>query len=77
MYTIYSKPNCPFCDKAKNLLKMKGEEFEFLTLGVDYSREDLIEKIQSNYGVIPRTMPQIIKGDKYIGGYAELEALLK
>lgn len=77
MYTIYSKPNCPFCDKAKNLLKMKGEEFEFLTLGVDYSREDLIEKIQSSYGVIPRTMPQILKGEEYIGGYTELEASLK
>ena len=24
---VWSKDNCPFCDQAKNLLKMKGIEF--------------------------------------------------
>ena len=27
MYTVYSKPNCTFCDQAKSLLKAKGLEF--------------------------------------------------
>ena len=28
MLTVYSKANCPFCDQAKNLLKLKNIEFE-------------------------------------------------
>ena len=27
MLTVYSKANCPFCDKAKNLLRLKGIEY--------------------------------------------------
>ena len=76
MYTIYSKPNCPFCDKAKMLLELKGEAFETLTLGEDYEREYLVEHVFTNYGVMPRSMPQIVNGDTYIGGYTELKELL-
>ena len=26
--TVWSKDNCPYCDQAKSLLKMKGIEYE-------------------------------------------------
>ncbi|CAB4129182.1 GrxC Glutaredoxin and related proteins [uncultured Caudovirales phage] len=28
MITVYSKNNCPFCVQAKNLLELKGIEFQ-------------------------------------------------
>jgi glutaredoxin len=71
MYTIYTKDNCPFCDKAKNLLNQKGIQFNTIKLGTDITREQLLEKIPS-----ARTMPQIMMGETLIGGYKELESSL-
>lgn len=32
MYTLYSKQNCPGCDKAKNLLALKGKKFKIVEI---------------------------------------------
>lgn len=77
MITIYGKDNCTYCDQAVNLCKQKGVEFTYKKLGVDITREELIDKIDS-YGYLARTMPQIVDetGCCYIGGFAELKAKL-
>ena len=54
MIEIWSKPQCPFCDKAENLCKQKNLEYKKHMLDVDYSREDLFTKFPS-----ARTFPQI------------------
>ena len=67
--TIYSKPNCVFCDKAKSMVKNLGFEYEEKMFGKDFSTPDeLFEAV----GKQVRTMPQIIIDDKHIGGYNEL-----
>ena len=67
--TIYSKPNCTFCVKAKNLVKSLGLEYEEKMFGIDFKTPDeLFEAV----GKQVRTMPQIIIDDKHIGGYNEL-----
>lgn len=76
-YVIYGKENCPFCERAKALLTQKGLEFTYLTLGVDYTREELLEMAPD-----ARTVPQIWTVDgydlnQYIGGYTELEKSFK
>lgn len=71
MFTIYTKDNCTYCDQAKNLLRAKGIPFETLKLGEDVSREELLAKIPT-----ARTMPQILKDDKLVGGYTELKQML-
>ena len=68
MYTIYTKDNCTYCDQAKNLLTQKGINFEALKLGVDITRDELLEKIPT-----ARTMPQIMMGDRLVGGFTELK----
>jgi glutaredoxin len=68
---IYSKDNCPYCDKAKNLLEMKSMEFEEYKLDKDFSREEILEWFS---GV--KTFPIITLDKKYIGGYNELYDLL-
>jgi glutaredoxin len=68
---MYSKDNCAFCDKAKNLLKMKAIEFIEYKLGKDFDRDTLLEQFPE-----ARTFPVITLDKKYIGGYNELYDLL-
>lgn len=77
---IWTKVNCGFCVKAKNLLSQNGVKFtEFvidngneLSLNeqqVRVTREQLLEKAPA-----ARTVPQIWLNGNYIGGYTELAA---
>ncbi len=69
--TIYSTTYCPYCVKAKNLLKQKGTEFEEINIETDSNLKDLmIEKTNGR-----KTVPQIFIGEKHIGGFDDLYAL--
>ena len=72
-FTIYGKPNCKFCDQAKITLSMKGLTFIYQEIGKDLTREELIDKCPAPV----RSVPQIFCGSEYVGGYEELEALLR
>ena len=64
--TIYSKPNCVFCDKAKSLVKGLDLVYEEKMFGKDFNTVD------EAVGKQVRTMPQILIDDKLIGGYNQL-----
>ena len=67
--TIYSKPNCTFCDKSKALVKGLGLTYEEKMFGKDFnSPEELYEAV----GKQVRTMPQIKIDGELIGGYNQL-----
>jgi glutaredoxin len=70
--TVWSKDNCPFCDQAKNLLKMKGIEFEEKKIGHGYTKEQLLEAVPT-----ARTVPQIFLDEELIGGFTELKKHLQ
>jgi len=68
MITVYSKNHCPFCDKAKALLKLKG---------VDYTEIKIDEDQQAREFVLSqghRTVPQIYRNGELLveGGYQGL-----
>lgn len=65
---VWSKNQCPFCDQAKNLLKMKGIEYEERNVSTDYTKEQLLEAVPT-----ARTVPQIFLGEELIGGFTELK----
>lgn len=74
-YIVYGKPNCPFCDKAKNLLESKGKEYVYVDVS---ENQDAYNYLVSN-GF--RSVPQVfLKGKSddstlvHVGGY---EGLLK
>ena len=67
--TIYSKPNCVFCDKAKAMVKNLDLTYEEKMFGKDFKTPD---ELYEAVGKQVRTMPQIIIDDKHIGGYNEL-----
>lgn len=69
--TIFTKPGCPFCAKAKHLLNDKGISYEEIVLGRDASTV-AVRAITGK-----TTAPQVFIGGKYIGGSEELEAYLK
>jgi glutaredoxin 3 len=67
MITVYSKNNCPFCDRAKALLESKGIPFETVMMeDQPDAREFLMEQ-----GL--RSVPQIFKDGVLLpGGYQGL-----
>jgi glutaredoxin len=69
---IWSKNTCPFCDQAKNLLKLKGIEFEERNISTDWTREQLLEAVPN-----ARTVPQIFLDEQLIGGFTELRKHLQ
>ena len=69
---VWSKNACPFCDQAKNLLKLKGIEFEERNISTDWTREQLLEAVPN-----ARTVPQIFLDEELIGGFTELRKHLQ
>lgn len=68
---VWSKNQCPYCDQAKNLLKMKGIEFEERNINKDFTKEQLLEAVPT-----ARTVPQIFLDGELVGGFTELRAKL-
>lgn len=71
MITVYSKKNCPFCDQAKALLKLKGKEFTEVKIDEDpQAREFVLSRGH-------RTVPQIYKDGELLveGGFQGLKLL--
>jgi glutaredoxin len=64
---VWSKQNCPYCVKAKYLLKLKSYEYEERVIGEGWTREQLLEAVPT-----ARTVPQIFIGEELVGGYDQL-----
>lgn len=69
MITIYSKNNCPFCVKAKNLLTIKGVDFEEVKIDENPEARDFV--LAEGH----RSVPQIYRDGKLLveGGFQGLE----
>ncbi len=67
---IYSTAFCPYCDRAKSLLKRKGVEYE--EIRIDQDRERMVEMMERSQR---RTVPQIFIGDVHVGGFDDMSEL--
>ena len=67
---VYTWSNCPYCVRAKDLLKKKGVAFEEIDLD---GKDSELMALRERTGL--RTVPQIFIGDTMIGGFNELAAL--
>ena len=72
MLDVYTRPTCIWCIRAKELLNSKGIPFKNLDINDDEFRKELNEKAP---GI--KTIPQIFKDGKRIGGYEDLVEYLK
>lgn len=69
---VWSKNQCTFCEQAKNLLKMKGIEYEERNINKDWTKEQLLEVVPT-----ARTLPQIFIDNELVGGFQELKKRLE
>jgi len=70
---LYTTPICPYCVRAKSLLKKKGADFEEVDVFMDMQAREEMEKLTGG----ARSVPQIFIGDTHVGGCDELYALEK
>jgi glutaredoxin len=71
---VYSQDNCQGCETAKALLRhysIHVEERKLAQTG-PWTKQTLLEHLP---GV--RSVPQIVIGDKHVGGLAELQKVLQ
>lgn len=72
MITIYGKPSCGFCTKAKRFCEDRKIAYEYK----DVTTATFMEELKAAYPEV-RSVPQIwINGDR-IGGYNELTAYVE
>ncbi|AWI54570.1 glutaredoxin 3 [Aquabacterium olei] len=68
---MYTTQVCPYCQRAKMLLKQRGvEAIEEIRIDVDPAQRDQMMAITGR-----RTVPQIFIGDTHVGGCDDLIAL--
>ncbi|HEY9636544.1 MAG TPA: glutaredoxin 3 [Coleofasciculaceae cyanobacterium] len=68
---IYTWSSCPFCVRAKALLKKKGVDFtEYCIDGDEVARAKMAQRANGR-----RSLPQIFINDQHIGGCDDLYAL--
>lgn len=68
---IYTTAVCPYCIRAKQILKAKGvEQIEEIRIDLDPAQRDHMMQTTGR-----RTVPQIYVGDTHVGGCDDLMAL--
>jgi glutaredoxin 3 len=68
---IYTKPMCPYCARAMNLLTQKGVSFEEIEAAWDPENK----KVMLSKSNGKTTYPQIFIGETHVGGCDDLMAL--
>ncbi|MFT7224155.1 MAG: glutaredoxin 1 [Cellvibrionaceae bacterium] len=73
-FTIFGRPDCGYCVRAKQLLESKDFEYRWVDINKEgISKADLEETV----GKTVETVPQIFHGTQHIGGYTELNSYIK
>ncbi|MBS0435966.1 MAG: glutaredoxin 3 [Proteobacteria bacterium] len=68
---MYTTQVCPYCVRAKALLKQRGvEQIEEVRVDLDPAQRDRMIELTGR-----RTVPQIFIGDTHVGGCDDLIAL--
>ena len=68
---IYTTPICPYCVRAKSLLKKKGAEVEEIDVFMNCDARAEMEARADGR----RTVPQIFIGETHVGGCDDLYEL--
>ena len=67
---MYTTLVCPYCIRAKMLLKAKGVAYEEIDVSGDHDKRAWLVKTTGL-----RTVPQIFINEESVGGFDELRAL--
>lgn len=73
-FTVYGRPWCGYCSGALRLLDQMGLDYSYIDIREEgISKQELAEKLERPV----YTVPQILHGDQYIGGYTDLVPYLR
>ena len=68
---IYTTPTCPYCYKAKQLLKAKGVAYLEIDVALEpNARDSMMQRAGGR-----RSVPQIFIDERHVGGCDDLHAL--
>jgi glutaredoxin len=71
-FTVYSKENCPYCTKIKQVLELSECKHVIYTLDQDFTREEFYAEFGEG-----STFPQVICNDNKLGGCVDTIKFLK
>jgi glutaredoxin len=69
--TVWTQPNCPYCDEVKKALTDAG--YSIVEKNITECSDFMREQFKKQY----RTTPQVFVGHKHIGDCSTTVALLK
>ncbi len=69
--TVYTTEPCSFCTRVKGLLAARGLQFKEVNLA-----KDLEGRVELSRKTGMLTFPQVLVGERLVGGYAEVQAAI-
>ncbi len=71
-FVIYSKNDCPYCTRIKQILSMKGYAYTEFVYEKDFDKQTFYEKFGQN-----STFPQVVYENHNLGGCKDTIEYLK
>jgi glutaredoxin len=71
-FVVYTRKNCPYCVKIKDVLRLTSQSFVEYTLEKDFTRQEFISEFGDG-----ATFPQVLCDDKKLGGCSDTIKFLK
>ena len=71
-FTIFSKDDCPYCDKVKQVLELTRSKYVVYTLGKQFEKDAFYGEFGEG-----STFPQVVVDGKKLGGSVETIKFLK
>lgn len=71
-FTVYSKDDCPYCYKVKQVLELTGHDFVVYNLDEHFTGKQFYSEFGEG-----STFPQVICDDKKLGGCTDTVNFLR
>jgi len=71
-FTVYSKEDCPYCEKVKQVLELTKLQYVVYTLNKEFTKEEFYSEFGEG-----STFPQVICDTKKLGGCVDTIKFLK
>ena len=71
-FAVYSKDDCPYCYKVKQVLELSGSNYVVYNLGEHFTKEEFYAEFGNG-----STFPQVVCDSKKLGGSVDTIKFLK